>query len=114
MQRQLIGLAAVTAGGGAATPAGATPAQQGAAAAGHRGGTLKLLYSGSPGSIDPQIDYTLQGWQLKQATQDGLVGFKKAQGTAAYTVVPDIAVAIPRPAQGGKHWVFKLRSGIKF
>ena len=31
--------------------------------------------------LDPQIDYTLEGWQLEQATQDGLVNFKKAQGT---------------------------------
>ena len=55
-----------------------------------------------------------QGWQIEQATQDGLVNFKKAQGTAAYTVVPDLAVAIPKPTDGGKTWVFKLRSGIKF
>jgi peptide/nickel transport system substrate-binding protein len=114
MHRKLIGLGAVTAVAVAATAAFATPAQQGAAAAGHRGGTLKLLYQGSFGSWDPQIDYTLQGWQLKQATQDGLVGFKKAQGTAAYTIVPDIAAAIPTPTQGGKRWVFKLRPGIKF
>ncbi len=45
---------------------------------------------------------------------DGLVNFKKAQGTAAYTVVPDLAVAIPKPTDGGKTWVFKLRPGIKF
>ena len=63
--------------------------------ASHDGGTLKLTYQGAPGSMDPQINYTLQGWQIEQATQDGLVNFKKAQGTAAYTVVPDLAVAIP-------------------
>ena len=55
-----------------------------------------------------------QGWQIEQATQDGLVNFKKAQGTAAYTVVPDLAVAIPKPTDGGKTWVFKMRKGIKF
>jgi peptide/nickel transport system substrate-binding protein len=83
-------------------------------AASHRGGTLKLLYQGAFGSWDPQIDYTLEGWQLKQATQDQLVAFRKVAGTAAYTVVPDLAVAIPKPTAGGKTWVFKLRKGIKF
>jgi peptide/nickel transport system substrate-binding protein len=82
--------------------------------ASHDGGTLKLTYQGAPGSMDPQINYTLQGWQIEQATQDGLVNFKKAQGTAAYTVVPDLAVAIPKATNGGKTWVFKLRTGIKF
>src|SRR5690348_6793644 len=114
MHRHRIGLTAVTALALAATAAFATPAREGATPAAHTGGTLKLLYQGSFGSWDPQIDYTLEGWQLKQATLDGLVGFKKAQGTAAYTVVPDLAVAIPKPTQGGRTWVFKLRSGIKF
>ena len=83
-------------------------------AASHRGGTLKLLYQGAFGSWDPQIDYTLEGWQLKQTTQDQLVAFKKVAGTAAYTVVPDLAVAIPKPTDGGKTWVFTVRKGIKF
>jgi peptide/nickel transport system substrate-binding protein len=85
-----------------------------AARAGHTGGTLKLLYQGAFGSWDPQIDYTLEGWQLKQATVDGLLNFKKAQGTAAYTVVPDLAVAIPKPTDGGRTWVFHVRKGIRF
>jgi peptide/nickel transport system substrate-binding protein len=80
----------------------------------HRGGTLKLLATGAGGSLDPQINYTLQYWQLYQATQDGLVGFKKAQGTKAFTIVPDLAVAVPKPADGGKTWTFKLRKGIKY
>jgi peptide/nickel transport system substrate-binding protein len=117
MKRYRIGLAAIAlaslsvAAVLGATPALASPAQ---ARAAHVGGTLKLLYQGAFGSIDPQINYTLQGWQLEQATEDGLMNFKKAQGTAAYTVVPDLAVAIPKATNGGKTWVFKLRSGIKF
>ena len=80
----------------------------------HRGGTLRLVAKGAGGSLDPQVNYTLQYWQLYQATQDGLVGFKKAQGTKAFTIVPDLAVAIPKPADGGKTWTFKLRKGIKY
>jgi len=82
--------------------------------ASHYGGTLKLLYQGAFGSWDPMIDYTLEGWQLKQATVDGLTNFKRANGTAAYTVVPDLATAIPKPTDGGKTWVFHIRKGIKF
>ena len=69
---------------------------------------------GGRGTLDPLINYTLQYWQLYQATYDGLLGFKKAGGDAAFTVVPDLADAMPKPTNGGKTWVFKLRKGIKF
>lgn len=82
--------------------------------AGHRGGTLKLLAKAAGGTLDPQVNYTLQYWQLFQPTYDGLLAFKKAGGDAAFTVVPDLAEAIPRPTNGGKTWTFKLRKGIKF
>jgi peptide/nickel transport system substrate-binding protein len=103
--------AALAGGSGAAHRA---PLAKAAVRPAHTGGTLKLLYQGAFGSWDPQIDYTLEGWQLKQATVDGLLNFKKAQGTAAYAVVPDLATAIPKPTDGGRTWVFHVRKGIKF
>ena len=80
----------------------------------HRGGTLKLVAKAAGGTIDPHVNYTLQYWQLYQATYDGLLGFEKAGGNAAFKVVPDLATAIPTPTNGGKTWTFKLRNGIKF
>ena len=75
----------------------------------HRGGTLKLVAKAAGGTIDPHVNYTLQYWQLYQATYDGLLAFKKAGGNAAFQVVPDLATAIPTPTNGGKTWTFKLR-----
>ena len=80
----------------------------------HRGGTLKLLAKAAAGTIDPQVNYTLEYWQLFQATYDGLVAFQKAGGSAAFNVVPDLATNLPTPTNGGKTWVFHLRKGIKF
>ena len=80
----------------------------------HRGGTLKLLAKAAGGTLDPQVNYTLQYWQLYQATYDGLLAFTKAGGQAAFNVVPDIAEKIPTPTNGGKTWVFKIRKGIRF
>jgi peptide/nickel transport system substrate-binding protein len=111
----LSALAVAAAGSGssarpdAAAGATATPEQ-----ANHRGGTLKLLARAAGGTIDPHVNYTLQYWQLYQATYDGLLGFKKAGGDAAFNVVPDLAQNLPTPTNGGKRWVFKLRKGIKF
>src|SRR3954465_8069355 len=79
----------------------------------HRGGTLKLLAKAAGGTLDPQVNYTLQYWQLYQATYDGLLGFTKAGGNSAFEVVPDLASGY-KLSNGGKTWTFTLRKGIKF
>src|SRR4051794_8002836 len=79
----------------------------------HRGGTLKLVAKAAGGTLDPQVNYTLQYWQLYQATYDGLLAFKKAGGNGAFTVVPDLASGY-KLSNGGKTWTFTIRKGIKF
>jgi peptide/nickel transport system substrate-binding protein len=85
-----------------------------AAAADHRGGTMRLASAAAGGSLDPQINYTLQYWQIYQSMYDGLVTFKHAAGKEGFNIVPDLADAMPTPQDGGKTYVFKLRKGIKF
>ncbi len=80
----------------------------------HRGGTMRLVARSAAGTLDPQINYTLQYWQIYQGLYDGLVAFKKADGADGFIKVPDLAEAIPQPTNDGKTYVFKLRKGIKF
>ncbi|CAB4946396.1 MAG: ABC transporter substrate-binding protein [Actinobacteria bacterium] len=80
----------------------------------HKGGTLTLLAKAAAGTLDPKVNYTLQFWQLYQATYDGLTTFKKVDGDGSFTVVSDLAESIPEPTNGGKTYVFTLRPGIKF
>src|SRR4051812_16806475 len=80
----------------------------------HRGGTMRIVARSAAGTLDPMINYTLQYWQIYQSVYDGLVNFKKAPGEEGFTVVPDIAEAIPAPQNDGKTYVFKIRKGIKF
>ena len=65
---------------GALIAVAAAGAGSSGAAGSHRGGTLKLLAKAAGGTLDPQVNYTLQYWQLYQATYDGLLAFKKAGG----------------------------------
>jgi peptide/nickel transport system substrate-binding protein len=82
---------------------------------GAQGGTLETVANAAPsGSPDPQVNYTLQEWQLLILSHDGLVGFARKGGKAGTKLVPDLAESIPKPTNGGKTWTFKLRSGIKF
>ncbi len=80
----------------------------------HKGGDLKLLAKAAGGTLDPQVNYTLQYWQLYQAMYDGLLAFKKVNGQQSFTVVPDLAQALPEVSNGGKTYTFTLRKGIKF
>jgi peptide/nickel transport system substrate-binding protein len=83
--------------------------------AGAAGGTFISVAKAAPsGSPDPQIDYTLQEWQLLIFSHDGLVAFKRVGGTEGTKIVPDLATSIPNPTDGGKTYVFTIRKGIKF
>lgn len=82
--------------------------------AAHAGGTFTRLAQAAGGTLDPQINYTAQYWQLYQGTYDGLLTFKQVPGDASFDVVPDLAESIPTPTNDGKTWVFTLRKGIKF
>ena len=104
----LAGAAALTIALSAVSPAQAEYKAE------HRGGTMRLVARSAAGTLDPQINYTLQYWQIYQGLYDGLVAFKKANGAEGFVKVPDLAEAIPEPTNGGKTYVFKLRKGIKF
>jgi len=80
----------------------------------HAGGDVTLLAKAAGGSIDPKVNYTLQYWQLFQATYDGLMAFRKVDGEGSFKVVPDLAEAAPTISADGKTYEFTLRKGIMF
>jgi peptide/nickel transport system substrate-binding protein len=101
--------------GGGSTPSSSssTPAPTTFQTA-HKGGTLRLVAKSAGGTLDPMVNYTLQYWQLYQATYNGLLAFAKKPGDASFDIVPNLAEAMPKVSNGGKTYTFTLRSGIKF
>ncbi|HEX3930912.1 MAG TPA: ABC transporter substrate-binding protein [Nocardioides sp.] len=83
-------------------------------AAGHTGGTLHLVAQSAGGTLDPQVNYTLQYWQLYQATYDQLITYARVGGSQSVDLVPDLATAMPKVSDGGKTYAFTLRQGIRF
>ena len=79
----------------------------------HRGGEMRLLAHAPAGSIDPHINYTAQYWQLFAMAYDGLVAFRKVPGDAGNELVPDLAEALPVPADS-LTYAFRLRPGLRF
>jgi YVTN family beta-propeller protein len=85
--------------------------------ASHRGGTLTVLDPQPPdlgGPTDPAVAYYLWAWQMLSMTNDGLVGYRRVAGLAGDQLVPDLATTLPVPTDGGKTYVFQLRSGIRY
>ncbi len=82
-------------------------------AAAAQGGALRLLAHAAAGTLDPQVNYTAQYWQIFCFTHDGLVAFRKVPGPAGLDIVPDLAESVERSADG-LQYRFRLRHGIRF
>ena len=84
--------------------------------ASHRGGTLTLIaqVARHDQATDPAVTWTPAIWQMLSVTNDGLVGYQRTGGAAGDTLVPDLAVALPAPTDGGMTYTFHLRPGIRY
>jgi len=96
------------------SPVPAQPTDRAALMRAHRGGEMHLTAYQPAGTIDPQINYIADFWQIYFVTQDGLLGFRKAEGADGLEVVPDLAEALPDITNGGRSYLFHLRRGLKF
>jgi YVTN family beta-propeller protein len=79
----------------------------------HRGGTLALRYT-RPHSIDPAVQAALLPLQSDALTRDGLLTYNRVAGPAGTQLVPDLAISIPSPSDGGTTYTFRLRDGIRY
>jgi peptide/nickel transport system substrate-binding protein len=81
-----------------------------ASVASHRGGTLRIVDPFRPDN-DPLGPDDLDV-SLLQA--DGLVGYRRVGGAAGSALLPDLATAIPRPANAGLSYTFQLRPDLVY
>jgi YVTN family beta-propeller protein len=79
--------------------------------ASHRGGTLTVVDTFLP-DLDPVLGYPVDG--ALNTAYDGLTAFRRSGGAAGLTLVPDLAIRLPRPADGGTTYTFTLRRGIRY
>jgi YVTN family beta-propeller protein len=85
----------------------------------HRGGTLVIdsLASNGPmntASIDPAFYSYANNPQFTGLEYDLLVTFQQSPGADGLRLVPDLALSIPAPADGGTTYTFRLRPGIRY
>ena len=84
----------------------------------HSGGTLTVAATPTlfPGyeALDPAEAYNPEAFSAERLVYDGLVAFRLARGADSQVLVPDLALVVPQPTNGGKTYTFTLRPGIKY
>ena len=78
----------------------------------HRGGTLTARSSYGFASISPYTCCDAPA-AFRASSYDSLLAFSRAPGSAN-TLVPDLALQIPRPEAGGRVYRFRLRAGLRY
>jgi YVTN family beta-propeller protein len=77
-------------------------------------GTLRVVTTVRPASIDPTLQYPILGPVFGQSTYDTLVTFQEVGGTAGLQLVPDLALAMPTVSGSGTVYTFTLRPGLSY
>jgi ABC-type transport system substrate-binding protein/DNA-binding SARP family transcriptional activator len=88
-----------------------------AAGASHRGGTLTASTSYQViDTLDPAASTStnVSPPQLLGMTNDGLVTVEHVAGSGGTRLVPDLALSLPVPGDGGRAYMFRLRPGIRY
>ncbi len=98
---------------GVAAARAATYVAVGSTGSEHRGGTLRALSMFPLPSVDPAVAEPAL-WPVLILTNDGLVGFRRVAGVQGAQLVPDLAVSLPTPTDGGRTYTFQLRRGIRY
>ena len=78
------------------------------------GGTLRVLSSLPPGSLDPVQLYFRMEPAFTDGTYDSLVAFAKTGGDNGLLLVPDLALAMPSVSADGTTYTFTLRRGLRY
>jgi peptide/nickel transport system substrate-binding protein len=111
MLRKVLAIAGVTAlapliivacgnGDEAAAPAG--------------GGDINVSLTSFLDYVDPQLSYTVEGWEVLWNVYTPLLTYKHEDGEAGTQVVPGLAEAMPEISADGKTYKLKLRPNMKY
>jgi peptide/nickel transport system substrate-binding protein len=81
------------------------------------GGVLQVGWEqafGETDNFDPTGEYLGDAWGVLTTEVKTLVGYEHKAGALGNKIVPDLAIAVPRPTNGGLVYTFHLKPNIRF
>ncbi|HSE45314.1 MAG TPA: ABC transporter substrate-binding protein, partial [Gemmatimonadales bacterium] len=81
---------------------------------GKEGGSINGTVTSFPDYLDPQLSYTLEGWEGLWNTYVPLLTYAHGNGDETTKVVPGLAEALPDISADGKTYTLTLRKGMKY
>jgi peptide/nickel transport system substrate-binding protein len=79
-----------------------------------QGGDLTVTMTSFPDYIDPQLSYTVGGWEVLWNVYTPLLTYRHARGDAGTELVPGLAERLPEISDDGKIYKLKLRPGMQY
>ena len=86
----------------------------GSSGGGGGGGEINVSMTSFPDYVDPQLSYTLEGWEVMYNTYTPLLTYKHAKGEDGTEVVPGLAKDMPEVSADGKTYKLTLRPNMKY
>jgi peptide/nickel transport system substrate-binding protein len=77
-------------------------------------GDINVTMTSFPDHVDPQLSYTVQGWEVLWNVYVPLLTYKHAKGDSGTEVVPGLADGMPRISDDGKTYELTLRPNMKY
>ena len=81
---------------------------------GEGGGEINIALTSFPDYVDPQLSYTVEGWEVLWNVYTPLLTYKHAKGKEGTQVVPALAEDMPDISPDGKTYKLKLRPNMKY
>ncbi|MFZ4371835.1 MAG: ABC transporter substrate-binding protein [Mycobacterium sp.] len=109
----ILGITAITASGVSAC--GGTKSQTaGNSATAGKGGEVNVTMTSFPDYVDPQLSYTVEGWEVLWNTYIPLLTYRHQKGDPGTDVVPGLAKGMPEISPDGKTYKLTLRPNMKY
>ncbi len=113
--RKILMIACVTALAAFGVAAcGSEKSEGGAAGEGGEGGEINIALTSFPDYVDPQLSYTVEGWEVLWNVYTPLLTYKHVKGKEGTQVVPGLAEDMPEISADGKTYKLKLRPNMKY
>ncbi len=112
--RQILVIACVIALASFGAAACGKKSEGGGGGGGGGGGEINVALTSFPDYVDPQLSYTVEGWEVLWNVYTPLLTYKHVKGKDGTQLVPGLAEDMPEISADGKTYKLKLRQNMKY